>query len=87
VIRLLIPYNHTHSFEEFTDALKGKQNLSQDTVQNIIERLKVVFPDEIKQLDLPKYKNWIEQNENRWKEKIEPVNLEKLLYGLVRETQ
>jgi polyferredoxin len=87
MIRLLIPYKRTRSFEELIEALKGKQEIPQEAVQNIVERLKDVFSDEIKQLDIPKYKNWIEQNESRWKERIEPVNLEKLFYGLARETQ
>ncbi|MFW9942905.1 MAG: 4Fe-4S binding protein [Candidatus Thorarchaeota archaeon] len=87
MIRLLIPYKRTRSFEEFIEALKGTHEMPQEAVQNIVKRLKDVFTSEIKQLDIPKYKNWIEQNESRWKERIEPVNPEKLFYGLARETQ
>ena len=86
LIRLLIPYKRTRSFEELIDALKGKKDIPLDVVQNIVIRIQAIFPDEIKQLDIPKYKTWIEQNETRWKDKIDQVNIDKLFYGLAKET-
>jgi hypothetical protein len=87
VIRLLIPYKRKHTFEEFINALKGKKDMSLDAIQNIVIRLKIIFPDEVEQLDISKYREWIEINESRWKEKIEPVHLDKLFYGLKKEIQ
>jgi len=86
IIRLLIPYKRNHAFEQFIDALKGKKDMSLDVIQKIVIRLRALFPEEIKQLDISKYKKWIEQNESRWKEKIEPIHLDKLFYGLKKET-
>jgi hypothetical protein len=48
--------------------------------------LKVIFPEEIAQFDIAKYKKWIEENEVRWKDKIEPLSLERMFYGLKKET-
>ncbi|MHA2393317.1 MAG: 4Fe-4S binding protein [Promethearchaeota archaeon] len=87
IIRLLIPYKRNRVFEEFTDALQGKKDMFIDAIQNIVIRLKAIFPDEIEHLDISKYRSWIELNETRWKNKIEPVNLDKLFYGLAKETQ
>ncbi|MHA2035145.1 MAG: 4Fe-4S binding protein [Promethearchaeota archaeon] len=87
VIRLLIPYKRNDSFEQITDALRGKKDMTLEGIQNIVTRLKVIFPEEIKQIDMLKYKKWIESNESRWKEKLEPVQLDKLFYGLKKETQ
>ena len=86
MIRLLIPYKRSRSFEQLTDALKSKKEMSSKSVQNIVTRLKEIFPEEITQLDILKYKEWIEQNESRWKEKIEPIQLDKLFYGLRKKT-
>jgi hypothetical protein len=87
IIRLLIPYKRNRVFEEFTDALQCKKDMFIDAIQNIVIRLKAIFPDEIEHLDISKYRSWIELNETRWKNKIEPVNLDKLFYGLAKETQ
>jgi polyferredoxin len=87
IIRLLIPYKRIQAFEQLTGALKSKKDMSLDAIQNIVIRLKAIFPDEIKQLDTSKYKKWIEENEPRWKEKIEPIHLDKIFYGLAKETQ
>jgi polyferredoxin len=82
IIRLLIPYKRNNVFEQFSDALSDKKDMSLDAIQNIVTRLKVIFPEEIQQFDISKYNEWIAQNESRWKEKIEPVQLDKLFYGL-----
>ena len=86
IIRLLIPYKRASALEQLNDALKGKKDMSLDAIQNIVIRLKAIFPEEIEQLDISKYKEWVAQNEPKWKEKIEPVHLEKLFYGLAKET-
>ena len=85
MIRLLKPYKRSSAFKQLTDALQSKKDMSSDTVQNIVIRLREIFPDEIKQLDISKYKKLIEQNESRWKEKIEPIHLDKLFYGLKKK--
>ncbi len=87
IIRLLIPYKRAHALEQLNDALKSKKNISLDAIQNIVIRLKAIFPEETKQFNISKYKKWIEQNESRWKDKIEPVHLDKLFYGLKKEIQ
>jgi len=87
IIRLLIPYKRKYAFEQFTDALRSEKDMSIDAVQNIVARLKVIFPEEIKQLDVSKYEKWIEQNESSWKVKIEPIHLDKIFYGLAKETK
>ncbi len=85
IIRLIIPYKRMNAFEELVDALINDKDISIDPIKNIVSRLKVVFPEEIKKLDIVKYKDWIKENEPRWKERIEPVHLEKLFYGLKKE--
>ena len=87
IVRLLIPYKRENVFEQFKDALKGKRDMSLDAIQNVVTRLKVIFPEEIERFDLSKYKKWIEENEVRWKDKIGPLSLEKVFYGLKKETQ
>jgi hypothetical protein len=87
IIRLLIPYKRIQVFEQLTDALNGKKDIALEVIQNIIFRLREIFPEEIRQLDISKYRKWIEENEARWKAKIEPVHLDKLFYGLKKETQ
>ncbi|MFX1590859.1 MAG: 4Fe-4S binding protein [Promethearchaeota archaeon] len=87
MIKLLIPYKRERTFEDLIDALKGKKNMHQEAVQNIVIRLKEIFPEEINQLEKERYKKWIEQNKARWREKIEPINVERLFYGLARETE
>jgi polyferredoxin len=82
LIRLLIPYKRNNVFEQLNDAITSKKDSSLEVIQNIVIRLKAIFPEEIKQFDITKYQKWIKQNEARWKEKIEPINLDKLFYGL-----
>ncbi|MHA2471655.1 MAG: 4Fe-4S binding protein [Promethearchaeota archaeon] len=86
IVRLLIPYKRDNVFEQLSDALKGNKDMSLDAIQNIVTRLKVIFPEEIAQFDIAKYKKWIEENEVRWKDKIEPLSLERMFYGLKKET-
>ena len=87
IIRLLIPYKRTRALEQLNDAFRNKKDMSLDAIQNIVIRLRVIFPEEIQQFDISKYTKWIELNEQRWKEKIEPIHLDKLFYGLAKETQ
>jgi hypothetical protein len=87
VIRLIIPYKRISAFEELTDALINEKEITIEPIQNIISRLRTIFPEEIKQLDVAKYREWIEQNESRWKERIEPIHLDKLFYGLKKEIE
>jgi len=87
IIRLIIPYKRAKAFEEFVEALKGTKDFSQETIQNIVNRLKEIFPDEVKQLDISKYENWIKENESRWKARVELVELDRIFYGLAKETK
>jgi ferredoxin len=85
LIRLLIPYKRSGAFEQLVDALKGKKDMSLDVLQKLVGRMKTIFPDEIEQLDVSIYEKWIDQNKDKWKEKLEPVHLDKLFYGLTKE--
>ena len=87
IIRLIIPYKRMKAFEELTDALINEKEITLEPIQNIISRLRTIFPEEIKQLDISKYREWIEKNEARWKERIEPLHLDKLFYGVKKEIQ
>ena len=86
LIRLLIPYKRAEAFDDLTDALKGEKEMSVEVMQNLVERLKNIFSDEVDELDVAKYHQWIKENESKWKEKTDPINLDKLFYGLARET-
>jgi Fe-S-cluster-containing hydrogenase component 2 len=85
IIRLFIPYKREQGFEQLVDALTNKKDMSLDTIQSIVVRLKTNFPEEIKQLDITKYKDWIEQNESLWKKRIEPIHMDKIFYGLKKK--
>ena len=85
LIRLLIPYKRKGVFEQFINALEDKEDISIEYIQNIVMRLKNIFPSEIGQMDISKYLHWIQQNESKWKEKIEELQLNKIFYGLARE--
>ena len=87
LIRLIIPYKRISAFEELVDALKNEEDISIEPIRNIVRRLRMIFPEEIKKLDKSKYEEWIKENEPRWKERIEPIHLEKLFYGLKKEHQ
>jgi hypothetical protein len=45
-------------------------------------RLKELFADDIKNLEREKYKEWIKQNESKWKKQIDSYQKDKLYYGL-----
>jgi len=85
IIRLFIPKKRMRNFDEFIDALECKRDFYLETIQNIVVKLRNIFPDEIKKIDRTKYKRWIEQNELQWKEKINSYHLDKLLYGIAKE--
>ena len=85
IIRLLIPYKRTRALEQLNDSLKSKKDMSLDAIQNIVIRLKAIFPEEVQKFNISEYNNWIKQNESRWKTKIEPLHLDKLFYGLKKE--
>lgn len=86
IIRLFLPVKRMRDLELFFDALEGEKSFSLEVIQNIVTRLITIFPNEIKQINRLKYKDWIEQNEPKWKEKIEPIHLDKLFYGLANKT-
>ena len=85
IIRLFIPKKRMRNFDEFIDALECKRDFYLETIQNIVVKLRNIFPDEIKKIDRTKYKRWIEQNESQWKEKIDSYHLDKLFYGIAKE--
>jgi len=87
IIRLFVPYKRKRYFERLFDAIEGKKDFPLEIIQNLITRLKEIFPDEIKQLERLKFKEWIEQNELKWKKKIEPIHLDKLTYGLAKKAE
>lgn len=86
MIRLFIPYKRMETFDEFVDALEAKKDFSVEAVQNIIVRLKELLADDIKNLDREKYKEWIKENESKWKKQIDSYQKDKLYYGLVQES-
>ncbi len=85
-IRLFIPCKQMLYFDEFLDALNGKNEFSVESIQNIVVRLREIFPDEIKNLDPLKFKEWIEQNKMQWQERINSFQQDKLVYGLAQES-
>jgi polyferredoxin len=86
MIRLFVPHKRLQASEQLFEALEGNETFSLEVIQNIISRLREIFPEEVNQLDKSKYREWIKQNEPLWKEKIEPIHLDKLFYGLSKET-
>ncbi|MFW9902212.1 MAG: 4Fe-4S binding protein [Candidatus Thorarchaeota archaeon] len=85
ILRLLIPYKRARTLEQLNDALTSKKDMSLDVIQNIVIRLKAIFPEKVQKFNISEYNTWIKQNESRWKEKIQPIHLDKLFYGLKRE--
>ena len=81
LIRLISPNKCMHEFNEFMDAIESKRYFSLDSIQNIIIRIRDIFPDEITKIDRTKYKKWIERNVLVWKERRDSYQLEKLNYG------
>jgi hypothetical protein len=84
MIRLFIPYKRIQIFDEFVDALEGKQEFSVETIQSIVVRLRDLFSEDIKTIDREKYKNWIEQNEAKWRDQVDTYQEDKLYYGLAQ---
>ena len=87
IIRLFVPFKRQSAFKQLFDAIESKKDFPLEVIQNIVTRLKEIFPDEIKQLDRLKFKEWIEQNEVKWKERIEPIHLDKLSYVLAKKAE
>ncbi len=85
IIQLFVPKKRMRYFNEFIDALEGNSKFFNDAIQNIVERLKEIFSDEIKNIDRKSYEAWINKNEPRWREKIQPIHLDKLIYGLSKQ--
>jgi polyferredoxin len=86
LIRLFLPYKRIRSFDEFIDALEGQRDFSVEPIQSIVVRIKELFPDQIQNIDRKKYKEWIENNESKWKEQIDDYQKDKLYYGLAQES-
>lgn len=86
MIRLFIPYKRMQTSDEFVAALEAKKDFSVDAIQSIVVRLRELFADDIKNLDREKYKEWIKENESRWKEQIDFYQKVKLYYGLAQES-
>ncbi|MFX0019460.1 MAG: hypothetical protein ACFFAK_10760 [Promethearchaeota archaeon] len=59
--------------EQLFEALESSELFSLDVIQNIISRLREIFPEKVNRLDKSKYKEWVKKNEPSWKEKIEPI--------------
>ena len=66
--------------------LEAKKDFSVEAIQSIIVRLRELFADDIKNLDREKYKEWIKQNESKWKEQVDSYQKDKLYYGLAQES-
>ena len=79
---MFIPKRRFRNFDEFINALEGKRDFYEDSIQKIVERLKEMFPDEIKTIDKTEYKQWIKENESNWGKRIETYHLDKMTYGL-----
>ena len=84
LIRLVSPNECLQKFNDIMDALEGKKNFPIDSIHKIVMRCRDIFPDEINKLDRTKYKNWIDQNILIWKERIDPYQMEKLIYGFAK---
>ena len=82
IVQLFVPKKRMRYFNEFIDALEGKSKFFTETIQNIVVRLREIFSDEVINIDRKSFEAWIKENEPRWKEKIQPIHLDKLIYGL-----
>jgi polyferredoxin len=85
IIRLFIPYKRMQTFDDFVDALEAKNDFSVEAIQSIVVRLRELFSEEIKTIDRTKYKEWIKENESKWKDHIDVYQKDKLYYGLLKE--
>jgi hypothetical protein len=43
-----------------------------------------MFPNEILKINKLEYKEWIKQNESKWKNRLDSYQKEKLHYGLIK---
>ena len=82
IIRLFVPNRRFRNFDEFINALEGKRNFYENSIQKIVERLKEMFPDEIGTIKKTEYKQWIKDNEVKWGRRIEAYHFDKLTYSL-----
>ena len=85
VIRLFIPYKRIKSFDKFIEALESKHEFSTEAVQNIVTQLSSMFPSEISKINRLKYKEWIKQNESKWKNRLDSYQKDKLHFRLIKE--
>lgn len=85
VIRLFLPYKRKKSFDKFMNAMLGSEKFSNETVQKLINQLCKMFPDEICKIDKEQYKQWINENESKWKTRLDSYQKDKLHYGLAKE--
>jgi hypothetical protein len=85
VIRLFIPYKRIKSFDKFIETLEDKHEFPTEAVQNIVTQLSSMFPNEILKINKLEYKEWIKQNESKWKNRLDSYQKEKLHYGLTKE--
>jgi polyferredoxin len=84
IIRLFVPLKRMQDLNDFVDALENKKEFSVEAIQNIVVRLRELFPEEIKNIDREFFKAWIKQNETKWKEQIDEFQKDKLYYGLAQ---
>jgi len=84
LIRLVSPNESLHKFNEIIEALEGKRKVPIDLIHTIVIRLRDFFPDEISKIDRTKYKKWIEEYALIWKERNDPCQREKLIYGFTK---
>ena len=84
IIRLFVPLKRMQDLNDFLDALENKKEFSVEAIQNIVVRLRELFPEEIKNIDREFFKAWIKQNETKWKEQIDEFQKDKLYYGLAQ---
>jgi polyferredoxin len=84
IIRLFVPLKRMQDLNDFVDALENKKEFSVEAIQNIVVRLRELFPEEIKNIDREFFKTWIKQNETKWKEQIDEFQKDKLYYGLAQ---
>ncbi|MFX1257809.1 MAG: 4Fe-4S binding protein [Promethearchaeota archaeon] len=83
-LRLISPNKILPKFNEIMDALEGKRFFFIDSIQDIILRIRDIFPNEMNKIDRIKYKKWIESNVSGWKERIDFYHTKKLIYGFAK---
>ncbi|MBD3254201.1 MAG: 4Fe-4S binding protein [Candidatus Lokiarchaeota archaeon] len=81
ISRLFIPCMNSDTYDKFVQALLGKQEFPEASIQNMILRVKALFPELITPTNLEKYKYWVKENKSEWKEHLSPYQQEKTTYG------